>query len=112
MGGHQGAGDGQSAEVSLPIVLRAEAEVEFDQAFDFYDGQRKGLGPAFAAEIERVFDLIATKPLLHPIVFADIRKAAVRRFPYCVFYRPHADRVEVIAVFHTKREPSVWQGRA
>jgi len=29
-----------------------------------------------------------------------------------VFYRAHADRVEVIAVFHTRRDPAIWQGRA
>jgi plasmid stabilization system protein ParE len=98
--------------VNLPIVLRAEAEGEFDEAFDWYEAQRAGLGAAFVAEVQRVFDRIAANPLLHGIVLADIRKAVVRRFPYCVFYRPHTDRVEVIAVFHTSRDPSIWQGRS
>ena len=97
--------------MSLPVVLRAEAEAEFDEAFDWYDSQRVGLGPAFAAEVQRVLDGIAANPLMHRTVLADVRKAVVRRFPYCVFYRPHADRVEVIAVFHSRRNPSVWQGR-
>ena len=48
---------------------------------------------------------------MHGFVLADIRKAVVRRFLYCVFYRPYSDRVEVITVFHTSRDPSVWQGR-
>jgi plasmid stabilization system protein ParE len=98
--------------MSLPVVLRAEAEAEFDEAFDFYDGRRAGLGTEFAAEVQKVFDRLAANPLIHQEVFADIRKAVVRRFPYCVYYRPHADRVEVIAVFHTSRDPSIWQGRA
>jgi len=46
-------------------------------------------------------------PLMHPVVFADICKGVVRRFPYCVFYRPHQDRVEVIAVFHTSSETRI-----
>jgi hypothetical protein len=29
-----------------------------------------------------------------------------------VYYRPYPDRVEVIAVFHTSRNPSIWQGWA
>ena len=98
--------------MSLPIVLRAEAEAEFDEAFDFYDARRAGLGADFTAEVQDVFDRISTNPLIHQEVFADIRKAVVRRFPYCVYYRPHADRVEVIAVFHTSRDPSIWQDRA
>ncbi|MFO0808845.1 MAG: type II toxin-antitoxin system RelE/ParE family toxin [Gemmataceae bacterium] len=97
--------------MSLPIVLRDEAQAEFDEAFDWYDAQRAGLGAVFVAEVQKVFDRIAANPLIHQAVFADIRKGVVRRFPYCVFYRPHPNRVEVIAVFHTSRDPAIWQGR-
>ena len=41
----------------LPVVLRAEAE--FGEAFDWYDGQRAGLGSEFVAEVQKVFDRIA-----------------------------------------------------
>jgi len=98
--------------MSLPIVLRDEAQAEFDEAFDWYEAQRPGLGVDFLSEVQKVFDRIAINPLLHQVVFADIRKGVVRRFPYCVFYRPHLDRVEILAVFHTRRDPSIWQGRA
>ena len=98
--------------MSLPVVLRDEAAAEFDEAFDWYEARRTGFGSVFAAEVQKVFDSIAANPLMQRVVFADIHKAVVRRFPYCVFYRPHADRVEVIAVFHTSRDPNIWQGRA
>jgi plasmid stabilization system protein ParE len=98
--------------VSLPVVLRDEALAEFDEAFDYYEGQQAGLGADFAARVQRVFDRIAANPLMHSVVFADIRKAVVTRFPYCVYYRAHSTRVEVIAVFHISRDPSIWQGRA
>jgi toxin ParE1/3/4 len=98
--------------MSLPIVLRDEAQAEFDEAFDFYERQKRGLGVAFAARVQHVFDRIGSNPLLHPEVFADIRKAAVARFPYRVFYRAEPSRVQVIAVFHTARDPAIWQGRA
>ena len=97
--------------MSLPVVLRDEAQAEFDAAFDWYDTKRAGLGPEFAAEVQKVFDRIATHPRMHQTMFADVRKAVVRRFPYGVLYRPHQDRVEVLAVFHTSRNPSVWQKR-
>jgi toxin ParE1/3/4 len=97
--------------VSLPVVLRAEAEAEFDEAFDFYDARRVGLGSTFASAIQAVFRSIAVNPLIHGVVLADIRKAVVRRFPFCIYYRPHTDRIEVLAVFHTSRDPKIWQGR-
>jgi plasmid stabilization system protein ParE len=98
--------------VTLPVVLRDEARAEFDAAFDWYNSQRAGLGLEFLAEVQKVFDRIAANPLIHPAVFTDIHKAVVRRFPFAVFYRPHPDRVEVVAVFHSSRDPSIWQGRS
>jgi plasmid stabilization system protein ParE len=97
--------------VSLPIVLRDEARAEFDEAFDYYEAQKAGLGVDFADRVQEVFDRIAANPHLHAVVFADVRKAVVARFPYCVFYRAEPTRVQVIAVFHTRRDPSIWQGR-
>jgi toxin ParE1/3/4 len=97
--------------MSLPVVLRDEAQAEFDEAFDYYESQKPGLGIAFTHRVQEVFDRIAANPKMHAVVFADVRKAVVKRFPYCVFYRSDPARVEVIAVFHSSRDPSVWQGR-
>jgi toxin ParE1/3/4 len=97
--------------VSLPIVLRGEAEAEFDEAFDYYEAQRAGLGVDFVSRVQTVLDRIAANPLLHGEVVPGVRKGVVQKFPYCVYYRPHADRVEVIAVFHSSRDPKIWQGR-
>lgn len=98
--------------MNLPVVLRDEAQAEFDEAFDWYNAKRAGLGVEFVIEVQKVFDRIAANPLVHAVIFADIRKGVVRRFPFNIFYRPHSDRVEVIAVFHTSRDPSIWHGRA
>ncbi len=97
--------------MSLPVVLRDEAQVEFDEAFDYYETQRPGLGVEFAECVQKVFDRISATPRMHAPVLADVRKAVVRRFPYCVYYRAEAARIEVIAIFHTARDPTIWQGR-
>ncbi len=97
--------------MSLPIVLRRQARAEFDQAFDWYERQKPGLGVEFAECVQRVFDRISTTPELHAVVYKDVRKALVRKFPYAVFYRIRAGRVVVLAVFHGKRDPSIWKSR-
>ena len=71
-----------------------------------------GFGPELAAEVRRVFERVAANPSFHPPVFADVRKGVVRRFPYCIFYRPDADRAEALAVSHASRGPAVWHGHA
>lgn len=98
--------------MSLPIVLREEAQAEFDEAFDFYEGKRSGLGVDFLNRVQHVFDRISINPLMHGVVLGDVRKAVVKRFPYCIYYLAQATRVEVIAIFHAKRDPSIWQSRA
>jgi len=98
--------------MSIPVVLRDDAQAEFYEAFDYYERQPVGLGVEFMARGQHVFDHISENPRSHAIVLGDVRKAVVKRFPYCIFFRPHTDRVEVIAVFHSSRDPSVWQGRA
>ena len=97
--------------MSLPVVLRDEARAEFDEAFDYYATQRPGLGVDFAERVQDVFDRIAVTPLMHAVVLGDVRKAVVRKYPYCVYYRAETARMEVIAVFHTSRDPSIWQSR-
>ena len=98
--------------MSLPVVLRDEAQAEFDDAFEYYEQRQTGLGVEFVNHIQEVFDRIAANPYMHAAVLADVRKAVVAKFPYCVYYRAEQARVEVIAVFHSSRNPSIWQGRA
>ena len=91
--------------------VRAEAEAEMEEAHDFYEGRQTGLGDDFVARVQRVFDRTSANPRMHRSVYADIRQAGLTRFPYSVFYREDSTRIEVIAVFHDSRDPSVWQGR-
>jgi plasmid stabilization system protein ParE len=97
--------------MSLPIVFRPAAQGELDDAAAWYEGRRAGLGDDFLAEVQQVLDTIANQPERYPIADGDVRQAPVSRFPYCVYYRVKPDRVVVIAVFHTSRDPAIWQGR-
>jgi plasmid stabilization system protein ParE len=98
--------------MSLPVRLLPEAKAEFDAATDWYEQQRPGLGTIFVARVREVLNRIAATPRLHAAVYQDVRKAVVKQFPYVILYREDAGEVVVIAVFHTARDPSVWQSRA
>jgi plasmid stabilization system protein ParE len=98
--------------MSLPLIFRPSARNEFDAAADWYEQQRAGLGAKFTAAVEVVLDRISEQPDYYPAVFEDVREGLVKRFPYCVYYRVKPDHVWVIAVFHTARDPAIWQSRA
>jgi len=97
--------------MSLPIRFLPEARDEYDAAADYYEQQQVGLGVDFIARVREVLQRIAANPKLHAAVYQDVRKAVVRRFPYIVLYREDAGEVIVISVFHTARDPAVWQSR-
>ena len=97
--------------MSLPVVLTPEAEADFDAAADWYQEQA-GLGAKFTACAREALNQIGQMPELHAILHRDIRRSKVQKFPYNVYFRVRADRVEVIAVLHSRRDPSVWKSRA
>ena len=48
----------------------------------------------------------------YPTVFGAIRRTVTRRFPFAIYFRIRGDAVVVLAVFHGRRDPSVWQRRS
>ena len=97
--------------MSLPIIFRRAARAELDDAADWYEQRRAGQGAAFVAAVQKVLDQIAAQPQLYPVALDDVREAMVSGFPYCVYYRAEPGQILVLAVFHTARDPSIWQGR-
>lgn len=70
----------------MRVLLRREARADFDDAFDWYERQRPGLGVDFVTHVQAVFDEIGARPETYADVFPDVRRATVHRFPYSVFY--------------------------
>lgn len=97
--------------MKLPILFRPEARAEFDSAADWYEQQRSGLGVEFVERVQQCLDHIQEMPLLFPVVFEDLRQTIVRRFPYSVVYRVETSQIVIVAVFHGRRDPTVWQSR-
>jgi plasmid stabilization system protein ParE len=97
--------------MSLPIVFRVEAQTEFDEAFDWYEQQQAELGVDFLMCVAEVLERIESMPEAYEVVFEGIRRAVVRKFPFLILYKVEPNRVVVLAVFHSKRDPQMWQDR-
>ena len=95
----------------LPIRLRPEALDELAEAWRWYEGQRQGLGDEFRACVDAVMAEIARAPLLSAKVQGEVRRRIVRRFPFSVIYLSEPDHAEVLAVFHSARDPRRWHER-
>ena len=97
--------------MSLPVILRHEAEVDIQEARDQLEAIRIGLGSQVLARVREVLARIEKMPELHGKVWEDVRAARLKQFRYIVYFVVLADRVEVLAVLHSARDPSSWQSR-
>ena len=97
--------------MSLPVILRPEAEVYVQEARDQLEAVRVGLGTQVLARVRDVLARIEKMPELHGKVWQDVRAARLKQFRYIVYFIVLADRVEVLAVLHGARDPSSWQSR-
>lgn len=97
--------------MTTPVVFLAEAEADVRDARAWYAERDAKLGEEFVDEVERTMELIAEKPRMFPVVHRMLRRALLRRFPYCIFFDLKADVIEVLAVFHAHRDPQVWRSR-
>ena len=95
----------------LPVRLRPAALAELTEAWRWYEAQRDGLGDEFRACVDAAMAEVARAPLAWPRVRGEARRRLVRRFPFAVIYLVEPQHIEVLAVFHTSRDPKVWHGR-
>jgi len=93
------------------FVLRRVAEKEFDDSIAWYESECGGLGQKFRATIEQYFQRIADNPEWFPEVRGEVRRAVVRRFPFVIHFLIEKERIVILSVFHTSREPKQLKHR-
>jgi len=96
----------------MKIEFLEAAQVELDQAFEWYETQQKNLGVQFLNEFDAAIRRIATYPESYILIEKDVRRCLIKRFPYGVLYGLDADKIIVIAVAHLHRKPDYWVDRA
>ena len=93
------------------ITFRPAAEFELQEAHDWYEQRESALGDRFMACIADAVDTIRRHPEAHPIVHRHMRQSVLRRFPYSILYFTIGDEIIVVSVFHSSRNPVIWQRR-
>ncbi len=97
--------------MTVVVRLRPEAQAEMDDAADWYERQREGLGDEYLTEVERCLGRIGATPRAAIVWRDEIRRRHVDRFPYYVFYRVTPTYVDVVAIAHEKRRPGYFAAR-
>jgi plasmid stabilization system protein ParE len=96
-----------------PIIFTQAASAELTQAQNWYENEVPGLGRRFRQAVDTVIQRINASPRQFPVIYKNVRRALLHRFPYALmFVIEPDDTLTVIACFHGSRDPAHWQKRA
>lgn len=98
--------------MKMILELRDQVLIDVDEAGRWYDKQLKGLSIDFELCVEGTFDDILLAPEAYQFRYKErVRVKKIKRFPYTVHYVVEGNKIIVIAVFHTSRDPKNWLER-
>ena len=97
--------------MSLPLIVEPEAEAEILEAAVWYDERNETLRTNFLRAVERTLERIQQNPLQYQIIFGQVRRAMLGRFPYGLMYVVSEKEIIVAACSHCRRDPKRWQDR-
>ena len=97
--------------MTYAVVFRPQAVEEAHAARRWYEEHQLGLGAQFADAIDEAVQRIASNPMAFPLVYGEIRRAVVRRFPFGIYFRMRGRDLVILAVMHGRRHPRRWQSR-
>ena len=95
----------------MRVTFNELAERELNDAAQYYEHERPGLGAAFIAEVRRCTAAVAEHPQAGQVVSGTIRRRLCQRFPYGLLYTVAGDDLRILAVMNLRRRPGYWVGR-
>ena|SRR5438128_191142 len=98
--------------MSHKVSISPEAEYDISEGYHWYEERSRGLGTDFLRAVDACLASIQRNPFAHPVVFKEVHRALLRRFPFGIFYAIARDTVTVLACFHAKRDPQQLQSRS
>jgi hypothetical protein len=89
-----------------PIVLSADAVLDIDQAFDYYNGCSYGLGFEFTDTLNIYLKKIGNLPTASTIRHDNVRMKPIDTFPDTIHFIIEPDNsVIILRVFNTHQKP-------
>ena len=87
------------------------AQKDIREAFEWHESQSNGRGDKFLQALKYKLMQIEKKPESFSKFESEIRKTALKGFPYFIFYTTTPPFILVIAVWHFSRNRLGWKNR-
>ena len=87
------------------------AQIELDDAIEYYNCEVPGFGEAFLTEVLNTLDRIGKYPEAWQPSSKRTRRCQTRRFPYGIMYQIRKNEILVVAIANLHRRPDYWKDR-
>lgn len=93
------------------LTIREEAAVDVDEAYEWYEQQRPGLGDEFLVELDDSIERIRKHPTGQPRYNPRFHCTLLDRFPYVIYFSVDDSSVIVFGVLHGRRDAQILKNR-
>lgn len=99
-----------------PFRIEPDAAEELNEAAQWYERSRSGLGRELLAAVDDSLDFIDQWPGAGPLIpklprDLPVRRVPVRSFPYHLVYLETEAAIRILAFAHDHRRPGYWRSR-
>jgi len=100
--------------MSYKILIDPIARIDILQSAMWYNEQQPGLGRRYYNSVRQTIKSIKDNPYQYQLRYRTLRMALVQKFPFMVIYLidENNKQVAITAIFHTSRNPQIWEERA
>ncbi len=95
----------------MTYAFHPDAEIEFNQAIDYYEGCQTNLGLEFVDEVYKTIQRILTFPNAWQSLGDGNQRCLTNRFPFGVIYYQKEQGLIILAVMQLNRKPNYWRDR-
>tara|TARA_B100001105_G_C22249766_1_gene382031 strand:+ start:454 stop:750 length:297 start_codon:yes stop_codon:yes gene_type:complete len=85
------------------VEIKEEALAEMQDAYDYYEEQKAGLGERFLDNLDDYFERIRNNPLHFQVRRKPYREAFIKTFPFLIIYEIEVTKIIVYSIFNTSR---------
>ena len=95
------------------LKIDIDALNDIQETFEWYELQSKELGLRYKTQAKKQINSLKKDPYLFSIKYNEIRCRKIEKFPFLIHYliNINSKLITVFAVFHTSRNPEIWNTR-
>ena len=95
----------------MNLEFLPEAQAEFYEAGNYYEGKERYLGKRFRDEVWEICSTILDPPLIWREREGGFRRVNCPVFPYYIAYFIRGNTILIAAVAHGSKHPDYWKQR-